>query len=292
MKRNLLSILFAMIMIVGAQAQTYATNDDEVRVSGGPSIEDIIKEQQELTSSQSKEKHMEKVWSRKNYFNFNFNSAKLSPRNDYPTGIEGQYAPDFKSSWGIALTAGHNYNLLKKPVANIFQINIDYNPLELTVTHYGEVNDGYYNSSVKDETGHNCFPWNLSKYQFSYGMSVGPSITVAPFTHTDSEAAHFLKLNIYYHIGYQVSLLYMPNDKDKDLNQSWSTFNRESPAKLQFGHGLISAFGFNLSWKVIGIGYEYSYTPYTYMALNADTYGKTKYKFRSSANRVYLQLRF
>ena len=292
MKRKISALAIATLFMAGINATAQdVNNENSIEVSQGRSIEDIINEQQELTKNSTWEKHMEKVWSRKNYFNINYGSASMSPKGDYSTGIPDQYAPQFKTSWGVALTAGHNYNLLKKPVANIFQVNIDYNPLELTVNCYDAVNDGFYNSGASNSEGKKYIPWNLAKYQFSYGMSVGPSVTLAPFVSLNGEGLHFLKLNLYYHIGYQVSLMYMPTDKEKDLNQTSLSKNMDI-VNLEFGHGLISAFGLSLSWKAIGLGYEYTYTPYTYIALDKDRFGKDKYKFGNSGNRVYIQLRF
>lgn len=265
-------------------------------------IGDIVKTQQGLTSNQFEESHFQDVWARKGYLNLSYNTATLTPDEKVPTGVpslNGGYAPEFKSKWGASLQMGRGYKLHKKPIANILQFYIDYRYIDLNVNFFDHENGGkdLYDTRVKLPNDDKKFytPWNLKKYDINYGMAVGPSITVAPFNSMESKGLHHLHLNAWYQIGYHASLLLMKNDEDADINTEKNSYNKEEKVregiKLNLGHGLTNAFGFSISWKFIGVGYEHRSASLKYKSLDTDTYGDDKYKFKSSTNRVFLQFR-
>lgn len=212
------------------------------------------------------------------------------------------------SDWGVSFQYGRSYRLHKLPISNILQFCIDFTGIDLNVNHFKSVGDKpLYDSRqivIKDD-GYNYYtPWNMEKYDFNYGMSVGPSLTLAPFTSVSQKELHYLKFQLYYHIGYHVSFLYMPNDKEADMNDAKQyddagedneefKYKQEMADnfKMDWGHGLINSFGLNVSWKFIGIGYEYRTASVKYKAINTGQYGDDKYEFSNSTSRVYLQLR-
>ena len=262
-------------------------------------IEDIVKTQQGLTTNRFIEDHFQDVWARKSYLNLSYNSTSLNPDGQIATGVGSGIVPDFKTNWGFSLQLGRSYKLHKKPISNLLQFYIDFTYIDLNVNHYDHEGDGknLYDSSVK-LPGTDCYytPWNLEKYEFNYGMALGPSVTFAPFTSMDSRGLHFLKLNLWYHIGYHVSLLNMKSDVNADANKDAisgsSQKEMKENVKLDLGHGLISSFGVSLTWKFIGVGYEYRSAALKYKSLDKDTFGSDEYKFKSSTNRMFLQLRF
>jgi hypothetical protein len=206
--------------------------------------------------------------------------------------------PKFKTDWGVSLQLGRSYKLHKKPISNILQFYIDYSYIDLNVNHFKHEGDGknLYDTSVRLPDGKKFHtPWNLEKYDINYGMAVGPSFSVAPFNFMKSRGLHYLHLNVWYHIGYHASLLAMMNDEDADANPNQSTSSGEEKVregiKLDLGHGLTNAFGLSLTWKFIGIGYEYRSGALKYQSLDKDTYGDDKYKFKASTNRIFLQFR-
>lgn len=278
-------------------------------------IADIISVQEKVTSSNSTLRHFNKVWSRNTYLNLSYANASLNPKEPISLGFNYNYnhntVPDFKSDWGTSLTIGHNYRLHKKPIANVVQINLDYTFIDLNINHYkAEEGDKLYNSSTtwqpKDDDNLNkdyfYQPWCLEKYEANYSMAIGPSITIAPFTYINVPQLQFVKINVYYHIGYQASILWMLNDKDKDANpdtssssNSWqeTKYDKMNNAlKMNWGHGLTSSFGFSVSWKAIGVGYEVRSSEVEYQAFQTDVFGKDKYKFNSSLSRVFIQFRY
>ena len=267
-------------------------------------IDEIVKEQQETTTRNSTIKHFNEVWGRRSYFNLSFNNSHLMPKGVCETGIGNNIMEDVRSNWGVSLQYGRNYRLHKKPIGNVLQFYVDYTGIDLSFSHYKIDGDGknVYDSSqqriVTDDEGTNAYyyiPWNLEKYEGSYGMSIGPSMTIAPFTYTSSEALHFLKFNMYFRVGYQASILYMVNEKSADANQAGkgsSNFKDMSEnLKMNWGHGVLTSFGFSLTWKAIGIGYEYRVARNKYKSFAPSDFGDDSYKFKTSTNRIYISFR-
>ena len=261
-------------------------------------VEDIVKTQQGLTSNQFEESHFKDVWSRKGYLNLSYNTTTLKPDETISTGVpsvNGGIVPELKSKWGVSLQLGRNYKLHKKPIANILQFYIDYQYIDLNLNFFEQDGNGLYDTSQRLPSDSKKFyiPWNLKKYEVNYGMALGPSFTVAPFNNMSNKGLHYLQFNMWYNIGYHASLLLMKNDEDADINEGgYSNEDKvREGIKMNLGHGLTSAFGFSLTWKFIGIGYEYRSASLKYQSLDKDTYGDDKYKFKSSTSRVFLQFR-
>ena len=276
-------------------------------------VADIIEDQQAVTYQKLREEHFDDVWSHRTYLNISSIKAKITPQDKYPTGVGSNYVEEFKSDWGVSLTWGHNYPLHKHPIANVAQINIDYNWMDLNVNHFKIEGDGtgVYDSSKKFDvnTGNPATdpsssdarfytPWNLEKYELNYGMSIGPSVTLAPFTYIGVPALHYFRFNIYYHIGYHASLLMMIKNEDADLNPKTTSQEKSfheklnDNTKIDWGHGLTTSFGFNVSWKFIGFGIESRKTTVKYSPLVKSEFGGFNWKFKNTINRVYLQFRF
>lgn len=284
---------------------TFNWQEDTTEVT---TINDIIRMQQDVTNKKFAESHYRDVWSRKGYFNISYNSTTLTPDQSIPTGVGGNVVPEFKSDWGVSLNIGRSYALHKSPIANMLQFNFDFSYIDLNVNHFKHEGDGknlYDSREVLPGTTDKFFtPWNLEKYDFNYGMSVGPSISIAPFTSTNVSGLHHIKLNAFFHVGYHVSLLYMLNDEEADSNPyrnmgddpaeiiAVERFEKmKDNLKLDLGHGLITSFGFSVTWKFIGLGYEHRSGSLEYKSLSKNDFGNEKYKFKSSTNRVFIQFR-
>lgn len=280
---------------------TFNWQEDTTEVT---TINDIIRMQQDVTNKKFAESHYRDVWSRKGYFNISYNSTTLTPDQSIPTGVGGGVVPEFKSDWGVSLQLGRSYALHKAPIANMLQFNFDFSYIDLNVNHFKHEGDGknlYDSREVLPGTTDKFFtPWNLEKYDFNYGMSVGPSISIAPFTSTNVSGLHHIKLNAFFHVGYHVSLLYMLNDEEADMNQGDDPTDpiaveryekMKDNLKLDLGHGLITSFGFSVTWKFIGLGYEHRSGSLEYKSLSKNDFSNEKYKFKSSTNRVFIQFR-
>ncbi|MDE7419830.1 MAG: hypothetical protein K2N35_06450 [Muribaculaceae bacterium] len=250
-------------------------------------VTDIVEMQEAVSKTTSTAAHYSSVWGRKTFFNLGYNlSGSMNPEGDIPLGLpqaDGEniptYAPDFKIKWGAMLQLGHTYTLHKGAIANMVQINLDYTYIDLNVNHYGEES---YANRYDGETNNNL-PWASKKYDLTYGMTLGPSLTLAPFTKLNIPQLDYLKFNIYYHFGYHAGLLLMDQ---KDPSQKGINFDH-----LAWCHGLSKSFGLNLSWKSIGIGWETRDFSPTYKNLSGDS-NDTKYKFKNKFSRIYLNIRY
>lgn len=268
-------------------------------------VNDILKTQQQVTVSNTMEAHFRDVWSRKDYINIGYNSSTLSPKETIPLGMDGSSTvPNYSSNWGVSFQAGKSSRLHKRPIANMLQFYFDFSYVDLNVNHYakdglgGDEGGKLYNTGMKKESGDYYIPWKLEKYEFNYGMSIGPSVTIAPFTSLNSKELHYIKFNIFYHLGYHASIVNLPSDENADANNlgegdySYDEIEKvRSNVKLLWGHGLTSSFGFSVTWKFIGIGYEIRTANIKYKSIDTSTYGDDKYKFKTSTNRVFLQFK-
>ena len=268
-------------------------------------VKDIVKTQQEITVGNTLEAHFRDVWSRKDYINVGYNSSTLSPKEDILLGIDAtSTVPEYSSNWGISFQAGKSSRLHKRPISNMLQFYFDFSYVDLNVNHYAKDGLGgaeggkLYNTSLRTNGGDFYIPWKLEKYEINYGMSIGPSVTVAPFTTLSSKDLHYIKFNIFYHLGYHASIINMPSDEQADANNvsagdvGYDEIDKvRNNVKLLWGHGMTSSFGFSVTWKFIGIGYERRTASVKYKSIDTSTYGGEKYKFKTSTSRIFLQFR-
>lgn len=268
-------------------------------------INDIIEIQESVNTVNSNASHKRKVWSRTSFFNIGYNKMSLTPKGEYCAGLKkDQLLGKMESDWGASLTLGHNYKLHKNAIANIVQFNLDYTYINLNANHFKRADgDELYNSALtwnKDNDGYTTsyqyIPWNLEKYELNYSMELGPSITLAPFTYVNVPGLHFLKFNAYFHVGYEVSMMFIKNEKMYDANtdKNTSLYNTmNNSMKLNWGHGLTTTIGGNISWKAIGIGFEKrTASKLKYQSIQTETFGNDKYEFDGSNTRIYLQIRY
>lgn len=307
MKFKAFIIAASMACACTAQAQdinSIPNLDLEEDSTGVASVSDIVKMQQEVLSNKQAGKHFQNVWKRRSFFNMSWTESKMK--------CEDKTIGDFKSDWGVTLQSGTNYRLHKKPIAKMINIALDYSWLNLNVNHIKDADheDGefLYNSTkrnvVSGESGktdeYYVYPWKLEKYEANYGMTLGPSITIAPFVPLGVKQLDYLKIQAYYHIGYSASFLYTLNKEEFDENQNPSQSNADAykdyntmkdNLKLQWGHGMTSTFGFNIFWKRVGIGYERTTGTFKYKNFNTGDFGKFKTKFTNEYSRIYLTIR-
>ncbi len=314
MKCKAFIIAASLACACNAQAQdinSIPNLDLEEDSTGVASVSDIVKMQQEVLSNKQAGKHFQNVWKRRSFFNMSWTESKMK--------CEDKTIGEFKSDWGVTLQSGTNYRLHKKPIAKMINIALDYSWLNLNVNHIkaGEpavTEDGkkyLYDSTDRNvvpggESGktdeYYVYPWKLEKYEANYGMTLGPSITIAPFVPLGVKQLDYLKIQAYYHIGYAASFLYTLNKEEFDKNQptNQTADNRqaaedyktmENNLKLQWGHGMTSTFGFNIFWKRVGIGYEHTTGTFKYKNFNTKDFGRDKTKFTNEYSRIYLTIR-
>lgn len=282
-------------VVEGTSAQPVEPQKDSTEFV---SVADIVKAQEDIYMHRNTEKHFSKVWSRRSFFNFGYNSSKLIPKQDITTGLGTGNVQRTKSDFGFSLQYGRSYRLHKKPILNMLQFYIDYTSIDVTFNHYkagdAPVYDSKQERSVTDSRGkpspYHYIPWDLERFEGSYGMSLGPSFTVLPFRYVNNDQLHFLKFNMYFRVGYQASILYMSNNYELDKNHIPDSKVDESLI-MHWGHGLLTSFGLSLTWKGIGIGYEHRVAYNRYKSFTTSIFGNDIYKFKTSTDRIFISIR-
>lgn len=303
-KKQLLLAAFALAFSTGIHAQAYGgqtpggTLDADEDTSQVTTVDDIIAMQQKVSISSGTEKHYDDVWARRKYRNIGYNSTKLESSDKVDIGSAADMQGlmlNFKSDWGVNIELGTNYRL-HKPISNMVSINFDYTWFDLNINHFkAESFPAAYDVEDRTPSDDHYVPWTLEKYEADYGMMIGPSVTVAPLVNTSSQAAHFLKLQAYFHLGFRVSGFYIPKDDkryDTKISEDMDEDDIGEIFKGGWGTGFYTKFGFNVSWKFIGLGYEYSSGGIKYKPFSSDTFGKKKEKFDLSSSRFFIQFRF
>lgn len=306
-----------LLFVVAFASSLYASANPEIVSSEQPLIDqetdstevtfisDIIKVQEEVTTRNDLYQHFEDVWKRRSYVNIGYNSSKLIPKDDVPTGMgPGTKLEDAKSNWSASLQVGRTYRLHKKPIFNTVQFGIDYTGIDLCVNHYALKNDGplYDSKAVFTKTDSKTnstkdyyyTPWDLEKIEASYGMTIGPSVTIAPFNYLDVRPLHYFKIHAYFRIGYQASIAYMMNHEEADLNTNETDQahkDMKDNVKLDWGHGLLTSLGIGFTWKMIGFGFEHRVAKNKYTTLMPDTFVDDSYDFSTTTNLFYLTFR-
>lgn len=287
MKRYLFSICALFMM-----GSVYAQDDyrpesfegtDSTEVT---SLDDVINNLNTLKQKSDVDSHYSSIWERNTFFNISYNAASLSSK-ELPSAL-GEYMGEFDSNWGIGLQWGHTYNFHKKPIGNVLFIGLDYSWMDINVNQYEDMEKPTaYEMGNEDPYS---MPWFSKKWTLDYGMSVGPSLTFYPFTALHKSGTDNIRLQIYYHVGYGLGLAFIDGVEMPEVSnvQDSSSENTE----ISWGQGLYTSFGFNLTWKFVGIGYEARRsTNCRYKNFNSD-FDTGDTKFKQPMNRVYLQFRF
>lgn len=308
MKIRFLTTLGVVLLGLSALAQDFYDSDTVVfdtkeDSTNTTSIQDIINIRMQTDYNHEYAAHIKKVWKRKGFFDISYikstatattplavatspdNSTSELPAND----------TKFVSDWGLGIKWGKNFNLHKRAIGNILMFNLDYTWIDLSTAHYKSVAEKDIQHVPTTSTGStygttakkSYVPWELNKYALRYNMLLGPSITLAPFTPIKNFGLDHVKLNVYFHIGYGINVMMMPEEKypgaphfSKDTKNTFG---------VAFGHGLITAFGGSINWKAIGIGIET--TTQNYQFTSSESYYNSDEKLKDSSTRIFLQLR-
>lgn len=299
MKKLFISIA-AMVFSLGVSAQfdnTVLQNlDQEEDTTEVTTLNDIVSMQQKIFSINNTEKHYNDVWHRSTFFNISTNSMSLDSKDKVATEA-GDKTLTYKNDWGVGIQWGTSYRL-HKPIEKMVCFGLDWTYVDFSVNHFkAEPNASYNSKNKRMENNEEKYymPWDLEKYEADYGMSLGPSITVAPFVPLHIKGLDYIRIHAYYHIGYSASVSYILNDEKLDENTNEYDADHKTMKdnlKLNWGHGLYTTFGVDLTWKGIGLGFEHRNSEYEYQSMSTSDFGKEKNKFKAGVSRFFIQFRF
>lgn len=270
------------------------------------SVDDIIKMNTDLDRTKHTDSHYNEVWGRNTFFNMSYNNTTFESK-EFPTANNDGSLGDplygkFKNQFGFGLQWGHTYNFHKKPIGDVLFVGLDYSWLDFNLNKYKEDQlTGYNFGKVKmDDKERYPLPWGNEMFTFDYGMSVGPSLTMYPFTALGKKGTDEIRLQLYFHVGYAISMAFIKDVEDVDDSgtsyyygsSSSSSKEPDKTTEMALGHGLFTSFGVNLTWKFIGLGYEARRgANYKYRSL-ATKFKTGDIKSEQMVNRFYLQFRF
>lgn len=329
MKKKIFLLLLALPVAMQGFAQTDETDvkdlDFEEDTAHVTSLKDIVAMQELVYDQSYRSKVISGVWKRKKFFTVSYANTTLAGKdllvyNPKTKEMETQ-DPEYKTDWAVALKRSRTFAFHKKPIANMVSFGLEFSGLDLAVNHYNK--EEYYDETAKKKKPEICFdsrlideenpgedgdihymPWGSEMYTFAYGMHLGPSITLAPFTKLNSPGLAHIRLQTYFTLGYRASLMWMRGDDAQDLNY---IENHESDAwkkkmgdnyfaykevngssKISWAHGLVTTWGIRLNWKGIGFGYEITKGDYDFKSAEKKIYGSRKFKFSESSKRISL----
>lgn len=235
--------------------------DPEAEDADSVSVEQAVPEPEPSATEEPKpalnSDQLEKRWNRKKCWNIGYSVPTLERR-------DGTFM-DWEADYAVSVKNVRSLYFHKKPLGGMVKIGLDYSLLDFTYSKLqlkhiegvaaGEdtslpsdpsapsapsVSDGFDEIVSEDPSGSifDILGFNLGMHKLDQTFSVGPRITVNPIDH--------LMVGVYFHGGFTASGI-LEND-----NFSYG-----------FGHTLAS--GLCVSYKVIGVGFEY-------------LWGKVKYK--------------
>ena len=245
-----LSLLFAALAFPAFTATAQyidpeAEDVDSVAVEVVEELPTVVEE----PKSEINYDQLEKRWNRKKCWNIGYSVPTLERR-------DGTFM-DWEADYAVSVKNVRSLYFHKKPLGGMVKIGLDYSLLDFTYSKLqlkhiegvaaGEdtslpsdpsapsapsVSDGFDEIVSEDPSGSifDILGFNLGMHKLDQTFSVGPRITVNPIDH--------LMVGVYFHGGFTLSGIF-END-----NFSYG-----------FGHTLAS--GLCVSYKVIGVGFEY-----------------------------------
>ena len=310
MNKKIIMAVFGTLLSMCSFAQTDETpavsnldlEEDTTNVS---SLNDIIKIQEAVSLRNHRRNAINSVWKRNKAFSINWMSSKFDGKNlllgvqpGLTEGVHGEYAGypvnrQFKSDWAANLKSSSTIRLHKAPIANTVAFGLEFSGFDLGVNHFKQEPDMMYNSEAyfKEQKGNNygtCYfqPWGQEMYEFSYAMSIGPSITIAPLSAVNNNALANIRLQAYYTFGYRFSVLWLQDDETMDVAGNNDDSAIANSSLFNWGHGFVTTLGIRLNWKNIGVTYEMVKGTNKYKSFETKVFGSGKTEFSTSTNRI------
>ena len=272
--------------------------DPEAEDADSVSVEQAVPEPEPSATEEPKpalnSDQLEKRWNRKKCWNIGYSVPTLERR-------DGTFM-DWEADYAVSVKNVRSLYFHKKPLGGMVKIGLDYSLLDITYSKLqlkhiegvaaGEdtslpsapsapsVSDGFDEIVSEDPSGSilDLLGFNLGMHKLDQTFSVGPRITVNPIDH--------LMVGVYFHGGFTASGI-LEND-----NFSYG-----------FGHTLAS--GLCVSYKVIGVGFEYLWGKVKYNQIDfeemeidgnnfsySEMFSSESFSLKHKGPRFYVSFRF
>ena len=288
-----LSLLFAALAFPAFTATAQyidpeAEDVDSVAVEVVEELPTVVEE----PKSEINYDQLEKRWNRRKFWNIGYSVPTLERR-------DGTFM-DWEADYAVSVKNGRSLYFHKKPLGGMVKIGLDYSLLDITYSKLqlkhiegvaaGEdtslpsdpsapsVSDGFDEIVSEDPSGSvlDLLGFNLGMHKLDQTFSVGPRITVNPIDH--------LMVGVYFHGGFTASGI-LEND-----NFSYG-----------FGHTLAS--GLCVSYKVIGVGFEYLWGKVKYNQIDfeeidgdnlsfSEMFSSESFSLKHKGPKFYVSFRF
>lgn len=298
MKMKALITAIAMMLACSLSAQNYNLDEQE-DTTDITTLADIIAIQTEVTTQRGSAAHYQKVWGRKKYFNLNYSSSsKMAAGAGDIKGTSQKL--DLEKDLSVGLQLGKTINFHKKAIGGIAMIGLNYTYIDLNFNQYKEQDapkdwvkgvymEPYYYQ--KGDTEYANLPFFNKTSELDYGMDLGPTLTLFPFTPLHNKYTDEIRLQVYLQWGYHV--MGMLIDKVPNAEDVTVTEDTRTNTQIAWGHGMSTTFGFNIGWKGIGIGYETRKATFdNIVPISKEFDTGNKSKFKQTLGRVYLQIKY
>lgn len=273
--------------------------DPEAEDADSVSVEQAVPEPEPSATEEPKpalnSDQLEKRWNRKKCWNIGYSVPTLERR-------DGTFM-DWEADYAVSVKNVRSLYFHKKPLGGMVKIGLDYSLLDFTYSKLqlkhiegvaaGEdtslpsdpsapsapsVSDGFDEIVSEDPSGSvlGLLGFNLGMHKLDQTFSVGPRITVNPIDH--------LMVGVYFHGGFTMSGI-IEND-----NFSYG-----------FGHTLAS--GLCVSYKVIGVGFEYLWGKVKYNQIDfeeidgnnfsySEMFSSESFSLKHKGPKFYVSFRF
>ena len=288
-----LSLLFAALAFPAFTATAQyidpeAEDVDSVAVEVVEELPTVVEE----PKSEINYDQLEKRWNRRKFWNIGYSVPTLERR-------DGTFM-DWEADYAVSVKNVRSLYFHKKPFGGMVKIGLDYSLLDITYSKLqlkhiegvaaGEdtsfpsdpsapsVSDGFDEIVSEDPSGSvlDLLGFNLGMHKLDQTFSVGPRITVNPIDH--------LMVGVYFHGGFTLSGIF-END-----NFSYG-----------FGHTLAS--GLCVSYKVIGVGFEYLWGKVKYNQIDfeeidgdnlsfSEMFSSESFSLKHKGPKFYVSFRF
>lgn len=212
------------------------------------------------------ERHYDNVWKRKKYWKFMYGKPSLDRNDELPL------------SWDCDLSAqvsrGRTGYFHRTPIGGMVKIGMDFGFFDVAYTRYkfkgfcalpDDVPTDWADSDFDDE------PLDMDMQKIDYGWHFGPVVSINPWNH--------LIISLYAHFTPTATCL-LEN------------------GNYTLGYGLGYSYGASLSYKVISLGVENTWSDGRYKQLQYDDedhegqFITERFNLKQKGPRFYLSIRF